>query len=136
MSAPVESEPRPPAAEDSEALSETASKLERLRELTHKYSASEGSKMEEVTENEQALETHEVVELQAFVRHKEWIEEKIKVDISSSRFLSFHSYPFHPIPGDPPPHRHICGRGRASQDLRPNYHVDNTCTTRGMGYRT
>ncbi len=28
---------------------------------------------------EQALESHEVIELQAFIDRKEWIEEKIKV---------------------------------------------------------
>ena len=28
---------------------------------------------------EEALESHEVIELQAFIERKEWIEEKIKV---------------------------------------------------------
>lgn len=33
----------------------------------------------EVAEDEQALEWHEVIELQAFSERKAWIEEKIKV---------------------------------------------------------
>ncbi|KAL5530409.1 hypothetical protein ACEPAF_6667 [Sanghuangporus sanghuang] len=68
--------PPPPSVEDSETLSETANKLERLRELTRKYSVSDGCHKDD--EIEQALESHEVVELQAFVRHKEWIDEKIQ----------------------------------------------------------
>ncbi|KAL5527398.1 hypothetical protein ACEPAG_6189 [Sanghuangporus baumii] len=72
------SQARPPplSVEDSEALSETANKLERLRELTRKYSVSDGCQNED--ETEQALESHEVVELQAFVRRKEWIDDKIQ----------------------------------------------------------
>ncbi|KAL5508243.1 hypothetical protein ACEPAH_5862 [Sanghuangporus vaninii] len=72
------SQARPPplSVEDSETLSETANKLERLRELTRKYSVSDGCHKDD--ETEQALESHEVVELQAFVRHKEWIDDKIQ----------------------------------------------------------
>ncbi|EJD01433.1 uncharacterized protein FOMMEDRAFT_90275 [Fomitiporia mediterranea MF3/22] len=44
--------------------------------MARKYSTSDVPANEEVTE--QTLESHEVVELQAFVRHREWIEDKIK----------------------------------------------------------
>ena len=72
---------------DSESLSETASKLERLREMARKYSTSEGSSKDGASD--QPLESHEVVELQAFVRHREWIEEKIKARLASNhRVLS------------------------------------------------
>ena len=77
MSSDSPAQPPPQGVEDSGTLSETASKLERLKELTRKYSVSEVVRKEE--ETEQSLESHEVIELQAFVRHKEWIDDKIKV---------------------------------------------------------
>lgn len=36
---------------------------------------------------EQALETHEVIELQTFSERKAWIEEKIKVNIANNTYL-------------------------------------------------
>jgi hypothetical protein len=42
---------------------------------------------------EQALESHEVIELQSFSERKAWIEEKIKVNPSIIRVLQVtHSY--------------------------------------------
>ena len=39
---------------------------------------------------EQALESHEVIELQTFSERKAWIEEKIKVNFSPSSCLRGH----------------------------------------------
>lgn len=75
--------------EESETLAETASKLERLRLMAHKDRADDGTAQEET---EQALESHEVVELQAFVLRKEWIEEKIQVSHSILMWLDLSNH--------------------------------------------
>ncbi|KAH8118351.1 hypothetical protein DFH11DRAFT_1566963 [Phellopilus nigrolimitatus] len=59
------------------ALSDTLRKLEQLRKASP-FADDATSKSEVKEEAEQALESHEVVELQAFIERTEWIEEKIQ----------------------------------------------------------
>ncbi|THH10070.1 hypothetical protein EW145_g1570 [Phellinidium pouzarii] len=74
MSSPV----FPPDAEEPGALSDTVRKLKQLRQISPHVDATTSSS-EKNEDAEQALETHEVIELQAFIDRKEWIDEKIQL---------------------------------------------------------
>ena len=58
--------------------------LETLLHPQHSHSPYSGTQETPEQSGEQALESHEVMELQAFSERKEWIMEKIKVRIPSS----------------------------------------------------
>ena len=73
-------DPTPPPAEEAGPLSHMNDEsLETL--LASQLSPSQNPATEEAAEpsGEQALESHEVMELQAFSERKEWILDKIKV---------------------------------------------------------
>lgn len=83
-------DPTPPQAEEAGPLGPTNhDSLEAL--LTPHRRSPQNPASEETSERsgEQALESHEVMELQAFSERKEWIMEKIKVSI-----LGPHPCPF------------------------------------------
>jgi len=61
-------------AEDAGPIPDTPLGLQRAREST--------SPTQENDDEEQALESHEVIELQTFSERKAWIEEKIRVSLS------------------------------------------------------
>lgn len=76
MSSPTNTQ----TSKNSDALSDPVREFEQYLNSQQRTpdvpSDSENTREDEV---EQALETHEVIEIQAFIKHKEWIEGKIQV---------------------------------------------------------
>jgi hypothetical protein len=90
----IAEDPAPPQVEEAGPLNPTNyDSIETLPAPHHRPPQNPG--LEETSErsDEQPLEFHEVMELQAFSERKEWIMEKIKVGILNTR-----PYPSHPPP--------------------------------------
>lgn len=83
---PAAEEPTPPRVEEAGPLTHVNHDSVETSHPSH-LSPSQNNDMEEPAEHarsvEQPLESHEVIELQAFSERKEWIMEKIKVRIPS-----------------------------------------------------
>jgi hypothetical protein len=85
----IAEDPAPPRIEEAGPLNlMNHDSIEALPAPHHRPSQDPGS--EETSERgaEQPLESHEVVELQAFSERKEWIMEKIKVGILNTHPFS------------------------------------------------
>lgn len=82
----VDSTPAPPQADTAGPLGHmNYDSLENLLASHHSQRKNAASD-ENSEQDEQPLESHEVVELQAFIERKEWIGEKINVRVLSSIF--------------------------------------------------
>ena len=85
-------DPSPPPAEKAGPLSHiNYGSLETLLAPHRSLSPNPGSEETSEQNGEQALESHEVMELQAFSERKEWIVDKIEVRNSVSPLLLFFS---------------------------------------------
>jgi hypothetical protein len=83
-------DPTSPPAEEAGPLSDISNdSLETLLASHRSPSQNPGSEENSDQNEEQALESHEVMELQAFSERKEWIVDKIKVHSSAQIFRYF-----------------------------------------------